>query len=382
LRYVSKSADRQRPVRAASLRAAGGINVSENIPPKTLPTVAGFAIRCALAALQERDISVRKLFDRAGLSDLQFASPWRRISAAAQGDFLEYAAEATGDTAFGLHLAERSNPRDAGLLYYVATAARDLGEALALFARYFLILNESVRFKLVRSPASVMVEFNFIGVSQDRVKQNTEFWLGLIVHTARAVTDRGIRPTRVECPHPRTDGLEEFERFFGCPVKFSAPSGLLEFSNETLALPLITQDAYLLEMLRPFCAEAERARNAATGPLRDAVENEVERLLPNGQVKAATVAMALAISVETLSRRLSEEGTSFADVVDQLRQSLALRYLEEPGLTLAQIAWLLGYERPIAFTHAFKRWTGRSPSVVRNENGRHHFTVSSHRHGC
>jgi AraC-like DNA-binding protein len=86
--------------------------------------------------------------------------------------------------------------------------------------------------------------------------------------------------------------------------------------------------------------------------------------------------------VETLSRRLSEEGTSFADVVDQLRQSLALRYLKEPGLTLAQIAWLLGYERPIAFTHAFKRWTGRSPSVVRNENGRHHFTVPSHRHGC
>jgi AraC-like DNA-binding protein len=112
---------------------------------------------------------------------------------------------------------------------------------------------------------------------------------------------------------------------------------------------------------------AEKARNAATGSLRDAVESEVERLLPNGRVKAETVAMALAISVETLSRRLSEEGTSLAGVVDQLRQSLALRYLKEPGLTLAQIAWLLGYERPIAFTRAFKRWTGRSPSSVRDE---------------
>ena len=144
------------------------------------------------------------------------------------------------------------------------------------------------------------------------MKQNTEFWLGLVVKTARAVTDRCIRPTRVECPHPRTDDLEEFERFFGCPVKFSAPSGLLEFSNETLALPLITQDASLLQMLQPFCEEAEKARNAATGSLRDAVESEVERLLPNGRVKAETVAMALAISVETLSRRLSGEGTSFA----------------------------------------------------------------------
>jgi hypothetical protein len=150
-------------------------------------------------------LPVRSLFFRAGLSDPQFANPRRRVSAAAQGEFLEYAAEAVGDTTFGLHLAEQSNPR-AGLLY-VATAARDLGEALALFARYFRILNESVHFKLVRSPTGVMVEFNFVGVSQNQVKQNTEFWLGLIVKTARAVTDRCIRPTRVECPHPRTDVL-------------------------------------------------------------------------------------------------------------------------------------------------------------------------------
>lgn len=342
--------------------------MTANVSPQTLPTATGFAIRCALAALQERDLPVRPLFLRAGLSDPHLLDPRRRVSAVAQGEFFECAAEAVGDTAFGLHLAEQSNPRDAGLLYYVATAARDLGEALALFARYFRILNESVHFKLVRSPTSVMVEFNFVGVTPNQVKQNTEFSLGLVVKTARGVTDRCIQPTRVECPHPRTDDLEEFERFFGCRVKFSAPSGRLEFSNETLALPLITQDASLLQMLRPFCEEAEKARNAATGSLRDAVESEVERLLPNGRVKAETVAMALAIGVETLSRRLSEEGTSFAGVVDELRQSLALRYLKEKGLTLAQIAWLLGYERPIAFTRAFKRWTGRSPSSVRDEN--------------
>ena len=156
------------------------------------------------------------------------------------------------------------------------------------------------------------------------MKQNTGILARTLVQTARAVTDRSVRPTRVECPHQRIDDLEEFERFFGCPVKFSAPSGLLEFSDETLAFPLITQDACLLQVLRPFCDEAERARNAATGPLREGVENEIERLLPNGQVKAETVAMALAITVETLSHRLSEEGTSFAGVVDQLRRRLGL----------------------------------------------------------
>jgi AraC-like DNA-binding protein len=91
----------------------------------------------------------------------------------------------------------------------------------------------------------------------------------------------------------------------------------------------------------------------------------VERLLPHGKAKAQTVAKALALSVRTLSRRLADEGTTFGEIVDQLRRSLALQYLKEPGMSLAQIAWLLGYEGSTSFNHAFKRWTGRSPFVAR-----------------
>ena len=73
--------------------------------PQRLPTVTGFAIRCAFAALQERDLPVRPLFLRAGLSDPLFANPRRRVSAAAQGEFLEYAAEVGGRYGF------RTSPR-------------------------------------------------------------------------------------------------------------------------------------------------------------------------------------------------------------------------------------------------------------------------------
>jgi len=54
--------------------------------------------------------------------------------------------------------------------------------------------------------------------------------------------------------------------------------------------------------------------------------------------------------------------------VDRLRHSLALRYIKEPSVSVAQIAWLLGYERPTSFNHAFARWTGRSASGARDEN--------------
>jgi AraC-like DNA-binding protein len=165
----------------------------------------------------------------------------------------------------------------------------------------------------------------------------------------------------------RSSGVREFERFYRCPVEFGASSDLFEFSNDALTIPLLTGDPKLLTALEPFCNMAAKERDTAAGTLRAAVENEVEKLLPHGKAKVQTVAKNLALSVRTLSRRLAEEGTTYGDVVDQLRRSLALQYLKEPSISVSQIAWLLGYEGSTSFNHAFRRWTGQSPSAVRDQ---------------
>jgi AraC-like DNA-binding protein len=70
-----------------------------------------------------------------------------------------------------------------------------------------------------------------------------------------------------------------------------------------------------------------------------------------------------------LAKELGPEGViSYNDVVDRLRRSLALEYIKEPTISLAQIAWLLGYEGLTSFNSAFARWTGRFASEARNEN--------------
>jgi len=333
------------------------------------PTVSGFAVTCALAALGERRIAAAPLLSAAGLSQNDVIEPTHRIAAAAQARFLEVAAEAVGDDAFGLHLAEQANPRAAGLLFYALSAAANLGEALDLFARYARIVNEAALVKIVRAPDGVRVEANFAGIPRRQCRQNIEFGLAIMFKALREISGRRIRPIETFFSHPRSTRRAEFERFFGCDVHFlsddvAAQDGFL-LADETLALPLVTEDRHLLETLKPFCDAAARKRRTATETFRAAVENEAQKLLPHGKARAATVAKALHVSVRTFARRLADEGTSYAEVVDELRRSLALQYLKEPGFSVAHVAWLVGYERASSFNHAFKRWTGRPPSAAK-----------------
>ena len=215
------------------------------------------------------------------------------------------------------------------------------------------------------------IEIKFVGVPRHFAWQNTEFidrlsdqgfaGDGRARFSADASRLHSGAPTRIQ---------REFESFFGCPVEFSGSADQFSLSNETLAIPLVTRDQHLLEALRPICEEAAKERNTAYGTLRSSVENEVQKLLPHGKANRQRVAKALGLTERTLAQKLGEENTSYEKVVDRLRHSLALQYIKEPSVSLAQIAWLLGYEGPTSFNHAFARWTGRSASEARSDNQR------------
>jgi AraC-like DNA-binding protein len=334
---------------------------------KTLPTATGFAARRAIAALCLHNVALAPLLHRAGLLERDFHNRRQRIAATAQGKLLEHAPELLEDSAFGLHLAVQANPREAGLLFYVASAAKDVGEALTLFERYSRIVNEAVRLKLARTHDGVVAEFSFVGVSRHSARQNVEFGIAIILKALRDVSGQKIIPRRVNFVHARNSDLREFEKFFGCPVEFATPFDQLSFSNETFALPLLTGDPHLSEVLQPFCDAAARERRAVSGTLRASVENEVQRSLSHGKVSKQNVARSLGLSARSLARRLAEEGTNYEEVVDQLRRSLALQYVKDPTISLKEMTWLLGYGEQTCFSHAFKRWTGHSPSAARHQ---------------
>jgi Arabinose-binding domain of AraC transcription regulator, N-term len=186
-----------------------------------LPSATGFAARQAIAFLCAHDVPIASLLSHAGVSESDIDNRQRRVAAMAQGKILEYAAETLGDSEFGLHLAQKTNPREAGLLFYVSSAAEDIGDALALAARYCRIVNEAARPKLIRSREGMTIEIKFVGVPRHFAWQNTEFIVAGMVKGLREMVGRDFQPMQVAFTLAREPDRGEFQRFFGCPVEFS-----------------------------------------------------------------------------------------------------------------------------------------------------------------
>jgi AraC-like DNA-binding protein len=114
-----------------------------------------------------------------------------------------------------------------------------------------------------------------------------------------------------------------------------------------------------------YCEAILNEHGLREGGLLQKVERRIVDLLPKGAAKAKVIATDLGVSERTMTRQLAALGSSFNDVLDEIRKQLALKYVSETDLSLRQVAFLLGYANQPAFNLAFRRWTGHAPRELR-----------------
>jgi AraC-like DNA-binding protein len=204
-----------------------------------------------------------------------------------------------------------------------------------------------------------------VGIERDLDRHQIEYLLTALIRICRQLTNSDLRPRRVRMAHRHSAAATELNAFLGCDVEFGSDVDEVEFSENVGNIPVVSGDPYLNSLLIKYCEEALADHAAAHGSLRRDVENAIALLLPHGKAQLGEVAAQLGMSRRTLARRLASQGLTFAGVLAQLRADLAKRELRDASLTISQVAWLLGYREVSAFTHAFKRWTGKTPREVR-----------------
>jgi AraC-like DNA-binding protein len=175
-------------------------------------------------------------------------------------------------------------------------------------------------------------------------------------------TRRQVRLHAVDVPYRRPRGECDHDLVYGVSVNYGAERGALTFSTSVLDLPVVRRHeeieaflsdipAVLLSDFRFYSTYTQRVRGI------------IERCLGDHVCAAEEIAAGLGISRQTLRRRLQEENTSVSAIRDEVLRTAATDSLAQGGETVSALASRLGFSEPSAFTRAFRRWTGESPTL-------------------
>lgn len=276
------------------------------------------------------------------------------------------AAEQTRDPNLGFHLALRLPPGAYGLLEYIGRSAATVRQAGERFVRYSALLNELVSFDFTPRDDVAVLRQRVEGHPRCVGRHPGEMFLTLIVRFLREIIDFGWAPSAISFAHPAPADAFEIEAYFRAPITWGTGENHVALPLALLDRAVVTRDAMLFKLL-----DLQADKILAARPQQDAsdvlvkIRAALRVALEDGQPDLPAVARALKMSTRTLQRRLEGEGTNFQQLVDSVRDELARIYIADPRYALGEVAYLLGFSEISAFTRAFKRWTGMTPSAWR-----------------
>jgi AraC-like DNA-binding protein len=330
--------------------------------PLDIPgTISTLQLQPLVRALEVIGIEPARVFGRVGLSLDLIADSSARVGAGVEFDVWDALEEVSGDPCIGLRIADTVKPGALGAYEYLLRNSTSLRAAIELANRYERVVDDLARVALIENGALAAFRLWRLGDYPLPV-QGIECVFTVIV---RIVTELFLgKPTEVRFAHALAGSLEERTRRFGCPVRFDQPFHEIVFEASVLDRPIVAADPRLGEVL-----EEHVQRLMAALPTEDAflqrVRTSLAELLAAGSASLETLAGALHLSERTLRRRLDEQGTSYKQLLDELRKELALYYVGRTDQSLEQVAARLGFTEPSTFYRAFKRWEGTTPAAYR-----------------
>lgn len=193
----------------------------------------------------------------------------------------------------------------------------------------------------------------------------TEFQFAITYTMSRDVLGSQFRPLRMRAVYPRPSHSAVYADAFDSPIQFDQSSNDLEFDASLLDQPMVLGHEVTYAMVRELCDE----QLALTGtiPGNAGRVRQILLLHPGKFVRIEEMASELRVSGRTLRRWLEAEGTTYNDVVSDVRKHLALKYLQQTAMTIEDIAGRLGYSDAASFRRAFYRWTGMLPTAYRSQ---------------
>jgi len=244
-----------------------------------------------------------------------------------------------------------------------ALHARKYRESIERLARYKQLCSAE-EFRITKKGDEILVEVSWPFAGEEPAPALLiDAVFALVTELGRRGMKTRLNPKRIELARPPEpeNGLEDY---FGCPVKYRATRNALILRAGDWERPFATHNDELLQMLAPqFENQLKAGRTKQT--ILEQVKWVLKRLLSGSRPDLVMVAKELGMGERTLQRRITDEGTTFRQLLNETRHELVRQYLGDASVEITEAAFLVGYEDPNSFYRAFRSWEGTTPAEWR-----------------
>ncbi|ANF26891.1 AraC family transcriptional regulator [Stutzerimonas stutzeri] len=314
-------------------------------------------------ALELDGLDCQDLFVKLGLDYSALNDPDARFAQDGMTRLWQRAVEITGNPAIGLNLAKVMRPGAMHVVGYALMSSSTLRDSFQRLVRYQRIIAEGADLQFGSTNRGALLTLAIHGDQLPPARQSADGSLASTLAFCRWLTGKPLAPIEVYFQGPPPADIEPYQAAFQAPLRFNAEYHGMLMRHVDMDIALPTANAELAQLHDRFAGDylARFSDSRVTHQARQVIC----RLLPQGEPRRETVAQSLHLSERSLQRRLDEEGTSFQQLLDDTRRTLAEQYLARADLALLEVAYLLGFADPSNFFRAFKRWFAMTPGEYR-----------------
>lgn len=301
------------------------------------------------------------------------AATWHRVRAEVQRHryetFMDTIIRNPHMRGFPIRAAQQIKLSDWHVLGVAAASASTVAEGIDLAVRYKRVWTRADLAFIERDVKRNVLRVEYFPINGKSLGTccHIEFSVATLVQLARDLARTKVRPHFVEFRHDAPLNIDEHQAFFNAPIHYRAHCDAIEFDLDSMDEPISTADATVEQLAVDYLEAVMQYHTPETADLEHQVFRAVEKQLGEGIPKIDVVAQRLGIGERTLQRRLQNSGLSYYDIVDSARKNLACKLMRTTDLSLTDIALMVGFSETSAFSRAFKRWSGESPSVYRRQ---------------
>ena len=323
---------------------------------------ASIVLAPILAQLERDGGDAQPILRAVGLSRHQLLDHELRIPESVRQRVWQMATAAARDPYFGLRVAQGAKLGSYDVLDYATHWSVNLDDALCRVARFHRLLSDRHAIEVKRSEAGI--SFRRREPASSVHGQECDCFFAAITLRARLLLGRPLKLKGVRFSHAAPRDSKPYRDIFGADPIFGGKTNELVFRRRDLQARARAPNPQLAKLLDRYAGEML----ARLPPLGDVVERlrfDIMRALSGGQAALASVARAQRKSPRTLQRSLTLRGTSYRQLLDEVRRETAFDLLQKTDTSITAVAFLVGFASAAGFHRVFKGWTGTSPEQFR-----------------